>query len=368
MPSELLHFPPSYTIVGIYRLLTDPLIRGPVLDKIKHASLRGAVVALIYAGGSWRILDWFVRTFLVGGGSFFGIGGLGGKRVGEAVKDSVGGVIQIGLGSYSFNVDLVLCQSSLGTTEYITPDTSPDTHLLILLPQVSSILRFFILKNLRLARSRAYALTVASRGKPAEFWSQGYIEEWASPPSGGPQSSLEKSSRKDDRRSRQETWISWVLWWPTQLVLRHYILLPLSPTLPLLVPLFTSTLKSLTTASYLHEPYFAVKRMSSVEVDRWIEERVWAYRVFGFAASILESIPIVGLFLSISNRIGAAMWAFDLEKRQHLFSAGLLQPLPRGQEGIWGMGDLVSETTDIQELEKEEEKTWAESGKQPDAL
>lgn len=44
--------------------------------------------------------------------------------------------------------------------------------MLILLPQLSSILRFFIYKNLRLARSRAYALTVASRGKPPSFWSQ----------------------------------------------------------------------------------------------------------------------------------------------------------------------------------------------------
>lgn len=49
---------------------------------------------------------------------------------------------------------------------------SPDTHMIILLPQISSILRFFIYKNLKLARSRAYALTVASRDKPDEFWSQ----------------------------------------------------------------------------------------------------------------------------------------------------------------------------------------------------
>jgi hypothetical protein len=30
--------------------------------------------------------------------------------------------------------------------------------------------------------------------------------------------------------------------------------------------------------------------------------------VFGFSASLLEGLPIIGLFLSISNRIGAAMW------------------------------------------------------------
>lgn len=92
----------------------------------------------------------------------------------------------------------------------------PDTHLLILLPQISSILRFFIYKNLKIARSRAYALTVSSRRKPAEFWSQGYIEEWVSPPR--PPLGV---SVQGDHKSKEAKWISWILWWPTQLVLRH---------------------------------------------------------------------------------------------------------------------------------------------------
>lgn len=101
------------------------------------------------------------------------------------------------------------------------------------------------------------------------------------------------------------------------------LLLPLSPTLPLLSPVFTSVLRGITTAEYLHQPYFDIKGMDRDAVWRWIEERKWAYRgeghtkrtrksaltiVFGFAASLLERIPIIGLFLSISNRIGAAMW------------------------------------------------------------
>ena len=106
-----------------------------------------------------------------------------------------------------------------------------DTHILILLPQISSILRFFVYKNLRLARSRAYALTVSSRRKPAEFWSQasrpsveidamlteqGYIEEWAQPPAVPPGAVV-----KGGHRSQEAKWIGWILWWPTQLVLRH---------------------------------------------------------------------------------------------------------------------------------------------------
>jgi hypothetical protein len=30
---------------------------------------------------------------------------------------------------------------------------------------------------------------------------------------------------------------------------------------------------------------------------------------FGFTAAILEGLPIIGLFFTVSNRIGAAMWA-----------------------------------------------------------
>lgn len=123
MPSELLHFPPAYTVVGLYRLLTDASIRTPVLDKIKHASVRGAIVALLYAAGSWRILDWLIRRFLIGGGGFLG---LGRGKVGEAVKESVGGVVQVGLDNFSFNLDLVFCRSYSHHTAADPRHTSSD--------------------------------------------------------------------------------------------------------------------------------------------------------------------------------------------------------------------------------------------------
>ena len=111
MPAELLHYPPLYTLVGLYRLLTDPLIRGPVLDKVKHATLRGIIVSGIYAAGSWNALDWFVRKFLVGGIGWFGIGlGKARVKVGEAVKESSGGRVYVGLGGLGTEVDLVLCE------------------------------------------------------------------------------------------------------------------------------------------------------------------------------------------------------------------------------------------------------------------
>jgi len=80
---------------------------------------------------------------------------------------------------------------------------------------------------------------------------------------------------------------------------------------------------------------------------------------FGLAAALLESIPIAGLFLSIPNRIGAAMWSFDMEKRQHLFAAGVIQPLQPHQVGFYGMGSVSDIGIDIQAAEKEIERKWA---------
>lgn len=53
--------------------------------------------------------------------------------------------------------------------------------MLFLGHQVTYILRFFLSKNIRIARERAWAQTVASRGKGLEFW-QPYVEEWEVPP------------------------------------------------------------------------------------------------------------------------------------------------------------------------------------------
>jgi len=99
---------------------------------------------------------------------------------------------------------------------------------------------------------------------------------------------------------------------------------------------------------------------------------------FGFVASLLEGIPIVGLFLSISNRIGAAMWyvssdhnptlgimaeyrdrAFDLEKRQHLFANQVLKPLKRDEAGFFGMGAVSKVGVDIHQAEEEIEMKWS---------
>ena len=43
---------------------------------------------------------------------------------------------------------------------------------------------------------------------------KGYIEEWANPPRAGP-------GEVASGHNAGPKWISWVLWWPTMLVLKH---------------------------------------------------------------------------------------------------------------------------------------------------
>ena len=68
--------------------------------------------------------------------------------------------------------------------------------------------------------------------------------------------------------------------------------------------------------------------MSEEQVATFIQERKWDYRgkhishthsennyqlksitAFGFTAAVLEGIPLIGFIFTISNQIGAAMWA-----------------------------------------------------------
>jgi len=110
-------------------------------------------------------------------------------------------------------------------------------------------------------------------------------------------------------------------------ILKKLVLFPIS-----LYPFFgvfvSAYFKALGTARYLHKPYFDSKKMTKHQVAVFMEERKWDYRSFGFAAAFLEGLPIVGLIFTISNRIGAAMWAHDLEKRQHAVATGNIQKVP----------------------------------------
>lgn len=71
--------------------------------------------------------------------------------------------------------------------------------------------------------------------------------------------------------------------------------------------------------------------MSTPQVHVFLTERARLLLTYGFACVLLERIPILGIVFSISNRVGAAMLAHDLEKRQHKFISGEIKPLPKDQ-------------------------------------
>ncbi|TBU37229.1 hypothetical protein BD309DRAFT_974463 [Dichomitus squalens] len=262
-----MQFPPSYVVVGFYRLLTDPHLRVPAWKKCEHAFMRGATVGLVWATGTYKIQKLFVEYFLINS-----------PRVTGLSRDALFGI------PLPFDVPT-----------YAT--------LFFLSSQVSAVIYFFLSRNIRIARERAYEQTIQSRGKGADWW-QPYVEEWDNPPR------VEPSKWK----------LSFFMGGPVGRMVAKVLPIPLN-FIPFAGMFIAAAFRALGTARYLHEPYYKAKGMTKEQIAVFIEERKWEYRVFGFTAALVERIPIIGLIFSVSNRIGAAMWAHDLEKRQHYVAA-----------------------------------------------
>ncbi|KAH7920371.1 hypothetical protein BV22DRAFT_1074078 [Leucogyrophana mollusca] len=273
-----LNFPPSYVVVGVYRLFTDKSLYKPAWDKCRHGARRGLIVGFIWTCLTYKIQRHIIKSALTNPSSFFSFSSI--TRFSQTANE--------------------LSHETL--FGYRMP-FSISTYVAVLLlgSQITAIISFFLSRNIRVARQRAWDQTVASRGKGSEFW-QPYVEEWEFPPvvDERPWGQLEKMFRG----------------WFVGMVVRKVLLLPLS-LYPFVGTFIAAWFKAIGTAQYLHKPYFEAKKMNPHQVAVWMEERKWDYRLFGFAAALLEGLPIVGLIFTVSNRIGAAMWAHDLEKRQH---------------------------------------------------
>ncbi|KAH7877398.1 uncharacterized protein C8R40DRAFT_1040812 [Lentinula edodes] len=261
--SHRLQFPPSYALVGVYRLCTDQNLYVPVWQKCQHGTVRGAAVGIAWAFFTFGIQKKFIEIFLANSHKVTGL-----------ATDTIFGY------PVPFNVH---------------------TYAAVLLvgQQITYILRFFLSRNIRIARDRAWNQTVASRGKGEDFW-QPYTEEWDQPP-----------KAVHSAMWYEQAFSNWFLF-----MFKKALLLPFN-FYPLVGILISAWFKGMGTARILHRRYFEAKKMTPDEVAIFMEEHKWDYRTFGFTAALLEGFPIIGLVFTISNRVGAAMWAFDLEKRQH---------------------------------------------------
>jgi len=263
-----MEFPPSYVLVGVYRLCTDKLLYKPAWDKCKHATQRGAIVGSIWAFLTFSIQKKFIELFLSNSPRITGL----------SRDDTV----------FGYKVPF-----SLYT--YAT--------IMILGSQITYILRFFLSRNIRIARDRVWDQTVLSRGKGPDFW-QPYVEEWQNPPN------------LDLETPRNRFIEKWLGGWFGLFLVKRVLLSPFQ-VYPFVGMVVSAWFKALGTSRFLHQRYFEAKKMSKQQIAVFMEERKWDYRVFGFTAALLEGLPIIGLAFTVSNRVGAAMWAHDLEKKQH---------------------------------------------------
>ncbi|KIL71125.1 hypothetical protein M378DRAFT_154587 [Amanita muscaria Koide BX008] len=227
-----LRHPASYVLVGVYRLCTDPTLYVPIWNKCKHATRRGLIVGAIWAILTFHIQRKFIEVFLSNS-----------PRLAGLTTDTL----------FSFQLPF---------------DVHTYAALLVLGSQVTWMLRFFLSKNLRLSRERAWSQTVASRGKGPDFW-QPYVEEWESPP--------------NISRSRKEKLFRRFLSSFFGITFVKYLLLPLN-LYPFIGLAVIAWLKALGTAQHLHKPYFESKKMSQDQIDTFIEERKWDYRSNAFSS------------------------------------------------------------------------------------
>jgi len=250
-------------------LITDKTLFKPAWDKCKHGTQRGLAVGAIWAALTFEIQKKFIEVFLVHSAKITGLS-----------HDTM----------FGYKIPFTL-------TTYAT--------VLTVSSQLTMILHFFLARNIRIARARAWDQTVLSRGKGLDFWGP-YVEEWENPP-------FVDESRRGVVLKAFETGLG-------RFLFKKFILFPIS-IYPFVGMFVSAYFKALATAQYLHKPYFDAKKMTKHQIAVFMEERKWDYRSFGFAASLVEGLPIIGLVFTISNRIGAAMWAHDLEKKQHFIAA-----------------------------------------------
>lgn len=200
--SHRLQFPPSYALVGVYRLCTDQNLYVPVWQKCQHGTVRGAAVGIVWVSVcSFETMTWLImckpgvlhlwnpkeiyRDFPCQVSSKLTNAWLcqvlciepscSSPKVTGLATDTIFGY------PVPFNVHTCASRATFALSRSFCNFISKDAAVLLVGQQITYILRFFLSRNIRIARDRAWNQTVASRGKGEDFW-QPYTEEWDQPP------------------------------------------------------------------------------------------------------------------------------------------------------------------------------------------
>ncbi|KAI5271279.1 hypothetical protein E4T47_05423 [Aureobasidium subglaciale] len=97
-------------------------------------------------------------------------------------------------------------------------------------------------------------------------------------------------------------------------IIRYVMYLPLN-FIPVVGTAMFILLQGKAAGPAAHSRYFQLKGMNQASQEDFIAKRQGAYTGFGTVATLLELVPIVGVFFSFTNICGAALWAADMESR-----------------------------------------------------
>lgn len=98
-------------------------------------------------------------------------------------------------------------------------------------------------------------------------------------------------------------------------IIRYLMYLPLN-AIPVVGTVLFIILQGKRNGPAAHARYFQLKGMNQSSREQWVEKRRGAYTGFGTVATLLELVPIAGIFFAFTNTTGAALWAADLEGSQ----------------------------------------------------
>ncbi|KAI1472293.1 uncharacterized protein F4812DRAFT_408268 [Daldinia caldariorum] len=104
-------------------------------------------------------------------------------------------------------------------------------------------------------------------------------------------------------------------------LVRYVIYLPLN-FIPIVGTAIFIILQGRTRGSSVHDRYFQLKGWTSSQQRDWLERHAGPYATFGTIATLLEMIPIVSMFFTFTNTVGAALWAADIEQRNTQMTRG----------------------------------------------
>ncbi|KAI9656931.1 MAG: hypothetical protein M1831_004479 [Alyxoria varia] len=100
-----------------------------------------------------------------------------------------------------------------------------------------------------------------------------------------------------------------------QALVRYFMYLPLN-FIPVVGNVIFVVLQGKRMGPNAHERYFQLKGMRTNEREKFVEDRRGAYTSFGVMATVLEFIPVIGIFFAFTNAVGAALWAADMELKE----------------------------------------------------